>query len=216
MIRELLIDALLRIHTRAERTPYFDLPGYMGRNWILGARSPERNTETPAWRKSDFVAPRAGFIYRAICRRVAIRAHTILRSDQDRHLHDHPGWSISIVLEGGYWEVFEPTPFALTCPLIYRAALDTIAQSWIAPEHASDHDYMAQFGIYWRGPGAVILRRAGDFHRLVLPRGVIAKSIFIVGARTNSWGFKTPTGKIGWREYLASADATKKSSNEEI
>lgn len=197
---------LLRVHGRAARTPYFDLPGYMLRNWILGARSVERNRDNPAWQGNE--PPRAGVLYRWLCRRIAIRAHTILRSDRDRHLHDHPSWSVSIVLDGGYWEVFEPTPFALTCPLMYRAALDTIKQSWIAPERAADHNYLNAFGIYWRGPGAIIVRRAGDFHRLILPRATVAKSIFVMGRRTNAWGFLTPHGKVGWRAYLASADAT--------
>lgn len=30
--------------------------------------------------------------------------HIVLRSDDDRALHDHPWWNFSIVLEGGYWE----------------------------------------------------------------------------------------------------------------
>lgn len=30
--------------------------------------------------------------------------HIVLRSDDDRALHDHPWWSFSIVLDGGYFE----------------------------------------------------------------------------------------------------------------
>lgn len=30
--------------------------------------------------------------------------HVVLRSDDDRALHDHPWWNFSIVLEGGYYE----------------------------------------------------------------------------------------------------------------
>ena len=30
--------------------------------------------------------------------------HWVLRSDDDRALHDHPWWSLSIVLDGGYYE----------------------------------------------------------------------------------------------------------------
>lgn len=30
--------------------------------------------------------------------------HIVLRSDDDRALHDHPWWNFSIVLEGGYYE----------------------------------------------------------------------------------------------------------------
>jgi hypothetical protein len=31
--------------------------------------------------------------------------HRWLRSDDDRALHDHRAWSLSLVLTGGYWEV---------------------------------------------------------------------------------------------------------------
>lgn len=31
--------------------------------------------------------------------------HKIVRSDDDRALHDHPWWSLSIILAGGYLEV---------------------------------------------------------------------------------------------------------------
>ena len=34
----------------------------------------------------------------------AIRVHRILRSDADRHLHDHPWSFVSFVLRGGYLE----------------------------------------------------------------------------------------------------------------
>jgi hypothetical protein len=208
-----LVRPLLRLHARAESSPYFDIgrPGdwYMRRNWILGARSPERNDDNPAWTIEGFVPPRSSLAYRLLCRYIAARAQTTLRSDRDRHNHDHPSWSVSVVLAGGCWEVFEPTRFAIAAPLMYRAALDTLAQSWIAPEHAEEHRYMNQFGIYWRGPGAIVVRRATTAHRLVLPRGVVMKTIFIVGKSTNHWGFITPTGKVGWREYLGVPAAAK-------
>jgi hypothetical protein len=34
-----------------------------------------------------------------------IYLHHILRSDDDRALHDHPWWNLSIILKGGYNEV---------------------------------------------------------------------------------------------------------------
>lgn len=33
-----------------------------------------------------------------------IYVHIVRRSDDDRALHDHPWWSFSVVLEGGYYE----------------------------------------------------------------------------------------------------------------
>lgn len=34
-----------------------------------------------------------------------IYLHKIMRSDDDRALHDHPWWNVSIVLRGGYFEL---------------------------------------------------------------------------------------------------------------
>jgi hypothetical protein len=31
--------------------------------------------------------------------------HKFHRSDDDRALHDHPWWSLGVILSGGYWEV---------------------------------------------------------------------------------------------------------------
>lgn len=188
------VKPLLALHNRARVTPYYDLPGYMLRDWILGYRSPERNGDNPVWREG--FKPKSSALYRWICRNVAIRAHTILRSDSDRHLHDHPSWSLSIVLDGGYWEVFEPTPYALQRPALYERLLDCLETE------TPDSDLCAYYGIIWRGPGAVVFRRATDFHRLILPKGSMARSIFVIGKKSNSWGFKTPEGKVYWRTYL--------------
>ncbi len=55
----------------------------------------------------------------------SIRVHEILRSDGDRHLHDHPFDFLSIILSGGYTEI---TPLGETkkgpLSLIFRRATD--------------------------------------------------------------------------------------------
>ncbi|MBB5414080.1 hypothetical protein [Paraburkholderia atlantica] len=196
-MKNLIIKQLLRVHESARATPYYHLDGYMLRDWVLGYRSPERNGDNPAWKRARIgKMPQSSALYRWLCRNIAIRAHTILRSDNDRHLHDHPSWSLSIVLEGGYWEVFEPTPYALQRPEIYDRLLDCLATE------TPDSGLCAHYGIIWRGPGAIVLRRATDFHRLILPRGTVAKSIFVMGKKSNSWGFLTPQGKVYWRTYF--------------
>jgi hypothetical protein len=197
---KLLVKPLLWLHERARCTPYYDLEGYMLRDWVLGYRSPERNGDNPLWNAGFW--PKSSALYRWVCRNIAVRAHTILRSDSDRHLHDHPSWSISIVLEGGYWEVFEPTEYANKYLPTYALLLAAMASGTVDPAETRMHECYERFGIYWRGPGAVIFRKAADFHRLILPPNTIARSIFAMGSRTNSWGFKTPEGKVYWRTYL--------------
>lgn len=39
--------------------------------------------------------------------------HAILRSDDDRALHDHPWWSVSLVLDGAMLEVLPPAAHRL-------------------------------------------------------------------------------------------------------
>lgn len=197
---KLLVKPLLRLHESARSTPYYDLPGYMLRDWVLGYRSPERNGDNPTW-KAGF-RPKSSALYRWLCRRIAIRAHTILRSDSDRHLHDHPSWSLSIVLEGGYWEVCEPTEYAIRRHHQYKYLLALLAANGVNQDYWYQRSCCEAYGIYWRGPGAVVLRKAETFHRLILPRGTQAKSIFVMGKKSNAWGFKTPAGKVYWRTYL--------------
>lgn len=110
--------------------------------------------------------------------RVNFYLHRILRSDDDRALHDHPGWSISIVLAGGYYEVVPVDPA--------KPAGDTIT--------------------YWRPPGFIRFRKAVAAHRLVLPRPLEegwkgeteSWSLFIMGPATRGWGFWCPKG---WKPY---------------
>lgn len=44
-----------------------------------------------------FIIPRNRFLN--------IYLHRFHRSDDDRALHDHPWWSVGMVLRGGYWDV---------------------------------------------------------------------------------------------------------------
>lgn len=51
--------------------------------------------------------------------------HHILRDDDDRALHDHPWWNVSIVLRGGYREVTPRGTFLRRAgSIVLRGALD--------------------------------------------------------------------------------------------
>jgi hypothetical protein len=133
----------------AQATPYFDLEGYMERDWL--------------------VTPDSGF---------GIRIHHILRSDADRVLHDHPWPNTSVVLRGGYWEIMPEFE-----------------------DQTPDKDPIF-FSRVWRKEGDVIKRKATTRHRIEIPDGETAVSMFIMGPYEQQWGFYTPTGKVYWREYL--------------
>lgn len=147
---------------RAQRTPYIHLDGYMNRWWLV------------PYNKWGFAA----------------RIHQILRSDTDRHYHDHPWAYISIVLRGGYWEL---------TPRLRETAwgLDIVGERR-----------------RWRGPGSVAFRSAKSWHKLQLPtwtrlnntgceiENVPCWTLFITFPKTQSWGFLVEGTKVLWRDYL--------------
>jgi hypothetical protein len=187
------LKPLLRLHTWAMRRPYFHLDGYMQRGWVLGYHSAARNAGNPTWHGRTL-----GRLHAWLTERAACRAHTILRSDHDRARHDHPVNSISVVLDGGYWEVCEPPEAGVRFPEFYGRLLHFVPFA-----QPADRELLAAFGIHWRGPGAVVYRRAEASHRLVIPvGGTPARTLWIVGRKRRSWGFITPEGWKSWRQYL--------------
>jgi hypothetical protein len=145
-----------RLIARAQRAPYFHLEGYMNRWWLFKTR----------W--------------------ISARIHEVLRSDLDRHLHDHPWWNISIVLRGGYHEVMP------RCKIPHFGYPARPGVEWCR--------------VKWRGPGSIVFRRATSRHRLELPTGQTSWSLFIMGPRVQTWGFYTESGKVSWREYETTKD----------
>ena len=136
-----LVAALCdRVATLLERIgarhPYLHLEGYMERFWIF---------RTP-W--------------------LSARIHRILRSDNDRDLHDHPWDYASLILRGGYWEITDA-------------------------------------GRRWYGPGSIVFRRAAHLHRLVLPAGEPATTLFLHRRKSRDWGFRTSDGWVDWKTYTA-------------
>jgi hypothetical protein len=143
------MDATENLIEYAKQTPYFNLEGYMERDWLI---------------------PYNGDL--------GIRIHHILRDDNDRAFHDHPWPNTSVVLKGGYWELMPELENQ-------DPSLDKVLYSKV-----------------WRKPGDVIQRKATTRHRLMIPEGTTATSMFIMGPWEQDWGFYTPEGKVYWREYL--------------
>lgn len=102
--------------------------------------------------------------------------HQILRSDDDRALHDHPWATLSIILDGGYIEV---TPRRHASP----GTPDTVTR--------------------WHAPGSLIARGPRAAHRLVLPRvpATFTITLFLTGPVVRKWGFWCPRGWVPWQEF---------------
>lgn len=115
--------------------------------------------------------------------------HRILRSDDDRALHDHPWCNISILLEGQYVEhvilpggIHERT---------YRQA-GCVTARWAKTAHRLE----------------IIAPVIGYRNNIALhgPH-VRAWSLFLFGFRLRHWGFHCPErGWVHWREFTNPAD----------
>lgn len=103
-----------------------------------------------------------------------IYLHEILRSDDDRALHDHPWINLSIVLRGGYVEV--------------------------TPYQSAEPDGVVRMD--WRRPGSVVLRRPTAAHRLEVQDGQPCWSLFITGPKVRDWGFWCPQGWKVWTSFV--------------
>src|ERR1700721_2473016 len=51
-------------------------------------------------------------------------------------------------------------------------------------------------------PGAVRWRSAAFSHRVELPQGKPAWTLFITGPREREWGFHCPKGWVPWRDFV--------------
>lgn len=181
-----------RLIARAKRTPYYDLPGYMNRYWLVPYNVviertlppepgdyaydlPEANREPwMLYRRTDgtgLVSWRRPFTRLIQMCGIAARVHEILRSDLGRHPHNHPWSYLTIILKGGYWE----------------------------------HQFDSSGNLVnekWHGPGSVLFRRANSWHKLIVPHGQIATTLFITGRKSQTWGFNVDGGTVPYHEYL--------------
>lgn len=90
--------------------------------------------------------------------------HQMLRSDDDRALHDHPWWSLSLVLTPHLGEVYQ----------------------WNPPD---GNAWFRRFK-----PGQLVLRSSRFAHRLTVTYGCHAYTLFLVGPNVRQWGFWCPKG----------------------
>lgn len=106
--------------------------------------------------------------------------HEVLRSDDDRAGHDHPWDNRTLVIDGGYSEM----------------------------QYLQD-DPWREARLVERKPGDTVTRMATDTHRLIVPEGGRAVTLFTTGPRIREWGFWCPGDKtrgprwVEWTEFTA-------------
>lgn len=92
--RRPVADWLIR---RAQRTPYFHLPGYMSRWWLFNPYG--GGSQGEADQADDSARHRRRWPWLP-----SVRIHHILREDLADHPHDHPWDARTIILKGCYLE----------------------------------------------------------------------------------------------------------------
>lgn len=157
------IDKLIE---HASQSPYLHLDGYMERYWLV----PE---DSVTWRRRPITKMFQFF-------GIAIRLHHILRSDDDRHFHDHPWNFTSLILRGGYTEV---SPF-----------FDSQG-CWVGTRRQ------------YYSPGSLIRRKCTDWHYLLLPEKSTCWTLFITHQWKQTWGFLVDGKKIPHQQYIKDAQS---------
>lgn len=117
--------------------------------------------------------------------------HNMLRSDDDRALHDHPWWSLSFCLKGGLTEL-------------------TFADAGAPARLAADGEVADEEEIYRArdiSAGDVVWRSASFAHRLVVDDLEECWTLFITGPVIRRWGFHCPKGWRHWKDFVAPSDS---------
>jgi hypothetical protein len=111
-----------------------------------------------------------------------IYLHKFLSSDEDRALHNHPWWNISILLSGSYLE-----------------HMPKDSDKWI---NENDRSTM----IKKRYPFIPVYRNANSIHKIELINNKPIWTLFITGPVIQEWGFYCPGF---WRHHTLFLDTTK-------
>lgn len=109
--------------------------------------------------------------------------HHFWRSDDDRALHDHPWWNVSVLVYGQYTE-------------------HTIAAGGV-----NRRERLEAGAVRFRGAKAAhrieLDTRRGDGWEVAQP----CITFFLTGPRMRDWGFHCPKGWVPWRVFTSEAPA---------
>jgi hypothetical protein len=138
---------------------------------VMAAREPDFVIGEPQrpYLRRWFIIPR-----NPLCN---IYLHEILRSDDDRALHDHPWWNFTIILRGGYCE------------------------------HTIDAGGIHHRRWRWRGDMKLRWARAAHRLDVPRDGGPSTLTMFFTGPRIRAWGFHCPdAGWVHWQEFTKATD----------
>ena len=115
-----------------------------------------------------------------------VYVHKFMRSDDDRALHDHPWWFVSIMLRGSYYEWTPTSRVMRTAPSVaFRRATHTHRV-----ELLNDADGITD------GPN----------------REFPCWTLIITGPKMRHWGFHCPKGFVPWERFVAKSSTNSETS----
>lgn len=128
-----------------------------------------------------------------------IYLHKIVRDDDDRALHDHPWFNVSIILKGSYIEV-HPSKVQLRAYRKWKGDLHGAYLGCLThdiPGHRLLRTLRKRFSIVFRRPTAM--------HRLEVYNGPVW-TLFITGPVVREWGFHCEERWVPWEQFVAQND----------
>lgn len=125
----------------------------------------------------------------------SLKLHHILRSDEDRDLHDHPWSFLSLILRGGYWEHTYPPCRGGSAHRFAERPADGVARcvACLFPKASTVRQ--------WYGPGALLWRPNPWPHRLELRPDCTTWTLVLTTPKRREWGFHTICGWIPHTRY---------------
>jgi hypothetical protein len=139
--------------------------------------------------------------------------HKWMRSDDDRALHDHSGHNMSVILNGGYWEIVRSREWADENTDYDKD--DPKANSGWA--HVGDGEFYREVDReYFRWPLVPYFRKAETPHRIKLAPDSVVWSLWLRWPPIREWGFWCPKGWRHWKEYCNTRDYSEPGSASEI
>lgn len=103
-----------------------------------------------------------------------IYVHYIAKSDEDKHMHDHPWDFISIILWGGYAEILKKVWWKTTNEI-----------------------EKIEYNVKTYKPISIIHRPANDFHQITLLKPTF--TLVFTGPRKRTWGYLTVSDWTGYK-----------------
>lgn len=162
----------------------------------LAGNAAEQKTKRRGWGLyASHIGPGGSYMRRFILRTPwgTVRLHNILRSDADRHLHDHPFDFVSFLLNGGYRET---TPCA-ACNGTGKF-IDPDLMWDPRPPDCRDCMSTGKRLRFWPR-FSVVRKQAEDLHCLTIDKPVW--TLVFSGPKRRDWGFATEDGWVHNEQY---------------